>query len=98
MSSQLKVPVVVRDDYTIYLERFADRTWGHVDFRRWSASSLRAFVADVKMLAQLQGASLLVTHYPSDVRHGKFLSLAGATLLTTTTDHRGDPLEVHEFT
>jgi hypothetical protein len=98
VSSQLKVPVVVRDDFTIFLERFADRTWGHVDFRRWSASALRQFRADVALLVALQGEPLLVTHYPGDVRHAKFLRLAGASLFFTSTDRNGAPLEVHEFT
>lgn len=97
MLSQPKVPVVVRDAYTICLERYDDHTWGHVDFNVWSASALRDFVADVRLLAELQRAPLFVLHYPDDVRHAKFLRLSGATLYFTTTDAAGNALEVHKY-
>lgn len=98
MTSSLKVPVVARADYTIWLERFADRTWGHVVFRRWSAHALRRFRDDAKLLVEMQGEPILVTHRPDDARHAKFLRLAGAKHLFTSTDRWGKPLEVHEFT
>jgi len=33
----IKTPVAIQPAYTIYFERFADRTWTHMGVRKWTS-------------------------------------------------------------
>jgi len=39
----IKTPVAIQPAYTIYFERFADRTWTHADVHKWTPSIKKEF-------------------------------------------------------
>lgn len=39
----VKTPVAIQPAYTIYFERFADRTWTHADVHKWTPSIKKEF-------------------------------------------------------
>ena len=39
----IKTPVAIEPAYTIYFERFADRTWTHADVHKWTPSIKKEF-------------------------------------------------------
>ena len=49
----IKTPVAIQPAYTIYFERFADRTWTHADVRFWTPSVKREFEMVHGLLQQM---------------------------------------------
>lgn len=48
----IKTPVVIQPAYTIYFERFADRTWIHMDVHKWTPEIKKELV-QVQSLLQM---------------------------------------------
>lgn len=48
-----KVPVIIRDDYTVFLELFENRLWFHTDIKRWTADTKRRYKTDLTCLESL---------------------------------------------
>tara|TARA_X000001316_G_C915773_1_gene30191 strand:+ start:404 stop:691 length:288 start_codon:yes stop_codon:yes gene_type:complete len=40
----IKTPVAIQPAYTIYFERFADRTWTHADVHKWTPTIKKEFM------------------------------------------------------
>ena len=43
----MKVPVVLRDDYTMYLELHEAALWFHTDVHKWSQEVKKDFIKDL---------------------------------------------------
>lgn len=55
----IKVPVVNRVDYTMYLELHADMLWFHTDVYNWTAEVKKRFITDLNVLQTLVSVPLL---------------------------------------
>lgn len=85
---QLKVPVVRRDDYTIYLEQAnPNLTFVHCIIRKWTKASRAKLLADWKTLRELHGGPIYALHPPEDEKHRKFLRIVGMRYATKYIDH-----------
>jgi hypothetical protein len=58
-TNSLKVPVVNRQDYTMYLENFAGMLWFHTDVRKWSSEVKKSFIKDLDTLQTLVSVPLV---------------------------------------
>lgn len=84
LSSEPKVPVCIRADYTIFLEHAFSRTWIHCDVRRWSASVRKAMLADFDALLTLHGGPIYALNDPPGcAKHQKFMVLMGLSWCQT---------------
>jgi hypothetical protein len=52
-NSIVKVPVVQRQDYTMYLENFDNVLWFHTDVRNWSSNTKKQYMTDLDVLQHL---------------------------------------------
>jgi hypothetical protein len=55
----LKVPVVNRVDYTMYLEAYADMLWFHTDVRKWTPEVKKEYLKDLETLQHLVSIPLV---------------------------------------
>jgi hypothetical protein len=55
----VKVPVVNRRDYTMYLELFSGMLWFHTDVYRWTAAVKKKYLKDLDMLQSLTAVPLV---------------------------------------
>lgn len=95
---QLKVPVVRRAMYTLYLEQATPaHTFIHCDIHtRWSAAVKRDLTADWLALKGLHGGPFYAQHTPGDRLHAHFLALFGFHHVQSFTDDEGAPREIHQ--
>ena len=55
----MKVPVVLRDDYTMYLEFFEGMLWFHTDVHKWTAKIKAKYLEDLNILQYLTNCPLV---------------------------------------
>ena len=55
----IKVPVVNRKDYTMYLELFSGMLWFHTDVYRWTAAVKKEYLKDLDVLQSLTSTPLV---------------------------------------
>jgi len=46
----MKVPVVLRDDYIMYLEFFEGMLWFHTDVHKWTAKIKKQYIVELNKL------------------------------------------------
>lgn len=66
----MKTPVVVNDDYTLYIEHHAGVQFIHCDCHRWSKTVKLRMIDDLKKMDDLYAI-----HEIGDKKHAKFLGL-----------------------
>lgn len=72
MERSNKIPVVIRDEYTMYLELFDNLLWFHTDVHKWSAEVKKRFKRDLDCLSDLVGIALVGLVRDGDEKLGKF--------------------------
>lgn len=70
----MKIPVVVCQEYTLYLEDYKGFLFIHCDCRHWSKTVKKKMFED---LVAIQKEDLYAIHEISDRKHEKFLKLFG---------------------
>ena len=75
----MKTPVIYADNYTVYLEYFADLSFIHCDCRRWNKTVKTALLADLDKLFKIHRQPVYAVHELEDHKHLKFLNLVGFT-------------------
>ena len=58
-NNNYKVPVVLRDDYIMYLELYDDLLWFHTDVKKWTAEVKKKYKGDLYRLLDLVGMPLV---------------------------------------
>lgn len=71
----MKVPVVVRDDYTMFLEVFEGMLWFHTDVRSWTNEVKKDFIKDLNTLHNLVSIPLLAL--VDNIKLAKFVKIIG---------------------
>lgn len=94
---QLKVPVVRRKMYTLYLEQATpSHTFIHCDIHgRWAPWVKRALEADWNTLHGLHGGPLYALHNPNDIKHAKFITMFGFKKAASFKDSAGRSMEIY---
>lgn len=73
----IKTPVVVRDDYTMYLEFSYGLLWFHTDVRKWSSKVKVKFVEELGLLQYLVGTPLVALVEEDNIKLAKFGKATG---------------------
>ena len=67
-----KVPVVIRDDYTMLLELHDNLIWFHTDVRKWTSTVKVKFLEDLNLLQYLVSIPLVAIVHEDDKKLAKF--------------------------
>ena len=73
----VKTPVVVRDNYTMYLEYFANMHWFHTDVFKWTTEVKKKFLEDLNLLQYLVGTPLVALVEEDNTKLAKFGKATG---------------------
>lgn len=74
----MKVPVVIRPQYTIWLEAFDGQTFVHCDVREWGAKVARHMSLDMDRLREMQGRDMYAINEPTGCKkHQRFMRMMG---------------------
>jgi len=73
----MKVPVVIRDDYTMFLEFFNGMLWFHTDVHKWTAEVKVKYLEDLNMLQYLTNCPLVAMVNQRDKKLSKFGRVIG---------------------
>jgi len=76
-TNSLKVPVVNKQDYTMYLEEFAGMLWFHTDVRKWNKEVKKKYLEDLDLLQYLNVVPLVAMLEQTDKKLIKFAELIG---------------------
>ena len=71
-SLSFKVPVVIRDDYTMLLELHDNLLWFHTDVRKWTPTVKAKYLEDLNLLQHLVSVPLLAFAYEDNKKLVKF--------------------------
>lgn len=75
MERSNKIPVVLRDEYTMYLELFDNLLWFHTDVHKWTVKVKKRFEKDLMDLERLVGVSLVALIREDDERLRRFAKM-----------------------
>jgi hypothetical protein len=67
-----KVPVVIREDYTMLLELHADLIWFHTDIRKWTPEIKTKYLEDLNLLQHLVSVPLVALVENTNNKLAKF--------------------------
>jgi hypothetical protein len=73
----MKTPVVLRDNYILYLELYDDLLWFHTDVRKWTAEINRKYKSDLGRLLDLVNMPLLAFIQKENNKLAKFAESIG---------------------
>jgi hypothetical protein len=73
----MKVPVVIRNDYIMYLEFFEGMLWFHTDVHKWTAEIKTKYLEDLNILQYLVNSPLLAMINKRDKKLTKFTKVIG---------------------
>jgi hypothetical protein len=77
----MKVPVVLRDDYTMYLELHDAALWFHTDVHKWSQEVKKKYLEDLNLLQYLTNVPLLALVEEENTKLAKFGEVTGWEVL-----------------
>ena len=67
-----KVPVVIRDDYTMLLEYSNNLIWFHTDVRKWTPAVKTKYLEDLNLLQHLVSIPLVAFAHKDNKKLVKF--------------------------
>lgn len=73
----MKTPVVLRNDYIMYLELYDDLLWFHTDVRKWTAEVKHKYLGDLGKLLDLVNMPLLAFIQKDNKKLAKFAKTIG---------------------
>ena len=77
----MKTPVVLRDDYTMYLELHDGALWFHTDVHKWSQEVKKKYLEDLNILQYLTNVPLLALVEEENTKLAKFGLITGWDVL-----------------
>ena len=81
----VKVPVVNREHYTMYLELFEGMLWFHTDVRKWTSTVKAKYLEDLNLLQYLVSVPLVALVNVTDYKLAKFGKTTGWSKLNKVT-------------
>ena len=73
----MKVPVVLREDYTMSLELFEGMLWFHSDVHRWTPVVKTKYLEDLNLLQYLVNIPLVALVSETNTKLAKFGEVTG---------------------
>ena len=75
----VKTPVVIRDDYIMYLELYDNALWFHTDIKKWSSTVKTKFLEDLNLLQHLTSIPIFALVPQDNKKLQKFGDVTGFT-------------------
>ena len=75
----MKIPVVQRKEYVLYLERCYGLSFVHCDVFRWNKTTQASLAKDWETICLLHNEPIYAYHVVGDKKHLKFLQIYGFT-------------------
>ena len=91
----MKVPVVNRKEYTIYLEYFNEMYWLHTDVFKWSAKIKKKYLKELDTLQRLLNTTLYGLVEEWNIKLGKFGETIGFTYLRDLQGNDGNLYRIY---
>lgn len=79
--TNLKVPVVNKQDYTMYLENFAGMLWFHTDVHKWSSEIKARYLDDLNLLQYLVNVPIVALVEEDNIKLAKFGKVTGWSII-----------------
>lgn len=73
----MKVPVVLRQDYTMSLELFEGMLWFHTDVLKWTPEVKQKYITDLNLLQHLVSVPLVALVAETNTKLAKFGEVTG---------------------
>lgn len=73
----MKTPVVLRDDYVMYLELFEGMLWFHSDVLKWTPAVKQKYITDLNLLQHLVSVPLVALVAETNTKLAKFGEVTG---------------------
>lgn len=73
----IKVPVVNRPDYTMYLEFFENMLWFHTDVHNWNKEIKKNYLEDLDLLQYLVNIPIVALVAKDNIKLAKFGKVTG---------------------
>ena len=86
----MKTPVVIRNEYIMYLELFDNFLWFHTDVFKWTSSVKRRFLKDMRTIVGLIEMPLLSLIEASNEKLTKFANAIGMNREQAITTNTGE--------
>lgn len=84
-----KIPVVNRQDYTMYLENFAGMLWFHTDVHKWSSKVKSKYLEDLNLLQHLVNIPLVALVEEDNKKLAKFGKITGWSIMDNINLNNG---------
>jgi hypothetical protein len=75
----MKIPIVNREDYTMYLELYEGMLWFHTDVRKWNKEIKKKYLEDLDLLQYLVSVPIAALVAKGNTKLAKFGELTGWT-------------------
>jgi hypothetical protein len=73
----VKVPIVNREHYTMYLELFEGMLWFHTDIRKWNKEVKKKYLEDLDLLQYLVSVPIVALVANDNIKLAKFGVVTG---------------------
>lgn len=73
----VKIPIVNREDYTMYLELHAGMLWFHTDIRKWNREVKVKYLEDLNLLQHLVAVPIVALVAKDNYKLAKFGKVTG---------------------
>ena len=77
----MKLPIVNRADYTMYLENYASMLWFHTDVRKWSSKIKTKYLEDLNLLQYLVNVPIVALVEEDNKKLAKFGEVTGWSII-----------------
>ncbi len=85
-----KVPVVVRDDYVMYLEFYDGGLWLHTDVFKWTADIKQKYIQELEVLQFLTRSPLFALIETDNIKLSKFAKYIGFKFFKAFTGNNNE--------
>jgi hypothetical protein len=92
----MKVPVVNREEYIIYLEYFNQLYWLHTDVFKWTTKIKKKYLKELDILQELLNNNLYALVEEENTKLGKFAETIGFTYLRDLLGNDGNLYRIYK--
>jgi hypothetical protein len=92
----MKIPVVNREEYIIYLEYFNEMYWLHTDVFKWSSSIKKKYLEDLNTLQSLLDTTMYGMVEQENTKLGKFGETIGFRYLKNLLGNDGNLYRIYK--
>lgn len=97
IDKDVKTPVVIRDNYVMYLEWFDSHLWFHTDIFKWTSKIKQEFIKDLNTLQSLMPLPLIALVTEDNNKLAKFGAVIGWTKGNKVMLNNGSTAHIYKW-